>query len=143
MRRPSLQSIALVAAGLPALGIGLAIAVAPRAFYAGYGIALDPDPSLLSELRAPGAALATLGATILAGLARPAMARASLALGALVFFAYAAGRFIGLALDGPPAGGMIEATAIELAIGALCVVVLRRRPAAAVFGGEARLLEAG
>ena len=33
-------------------------AAAPRAFYAGYGVALGSDPSLLNELRAPGAALA-------------------------------------------------------------------------------------
>jgi hypothetical protein len=143
VRRPSLQSLALVAAGLPALGVGLAIALAPRAFYAGYGVALGSDPSLLSELRAPGAALAMLGAAILAGLARPAMARASLALGALVFLAYAAGRLVGLALDGPPARGLIEAIAIELAVGALCLAALRRRPAVAPLDHDTRPIEAG
>lgn len=134
MRRAPLESLALLASGLPALGIGVAIAVAPRAFYAGYGVALGADPSLLSELRASGAALAVLGAAILAGLALPAMARAVLALGAAVFLAYAAGRIIGLALDGPPSPGLIEALAIETAIGALCLVARRRSGARAPLG---------
>ena len=45
-----------------ALAIGGFILTAPMAFYASYGITLAPDASLLSELRAPGAGLAVLGA---------------------------------------------------------------------------------
>lgn len=131
MRLTWLQRTALVAAGLPAVGIGVAITVAPHAFHATYGIALGTDPSLLSELRAPGAALAALGLIVLAGLVRPAMARASAALGATVFLAYAFGRIVSVALDGVPASGLVEAAAIELAIGALCVTAaLRTKPAA-------------
>jgi len=60
------QKIALGVAGITALGIGTVIVAAPHAFYASYGIALGPDPSLLSELRAPGAGLAAFGAVMLA-----------------------------------------------------------------------------
>ncbi len=49
------QKLTLSAAGLTALGIGLAITFAPHGFYAGYGIDLGTDPARLSELRAPGA----------------------------------------------------------------------------------------
>jgi hypothetical protein len=120
-----LSQLALLGAGVPALGIGLAITLAPQAFYGGYGIALGRDPSLLSEVRAPGAALAVLGALILAGLARPAMRRASLRLGAAVFVAYALGRAIGVALDGWPAPGLVAALAFEAAVGGLCLAAAR------------------
>ena len=56
------QKIALGVAGITALGIGASILIAPYAFYASYGIVLAPNPSLLSELRAPGAGLAAFGA---------------------------------------------------------------------------------
>ena len=60
------QKIALSIAGFTSLGIGAFILAAPHAFYASYGIALGQDPSLLSELRAPGAGLAAFGAVMLA-----------------------------------------------------------------------------
>lgn len=123
----------LGAAGLTALGIGLAITLAPHGFYAGYGIDIGSDPAQLSELRAPGACLAALGAVILAGAWRSGMARLSAALGALVFLAFACGRLVGLALDGPPGNAILAALGIELGIGALCLLTLRRQPRAGVM----------
>ena len=127
-----LQKLALGIAGLAALTIGLAIVAAPHGFYATYGIALGADPSLLSELRAPGANLFVLGALILAGAFRPGMARLSAALGAVVYFAYALGRVVSIVLDGLPASGLVEALVIEVVIGGLCLVAfLRAAPQAA------------
>lgn len=121
------QKLTLSAAGLSALGVGLAITFAPHAFYAGSGVEIGHDPNLLSELRAPGANLAMLGAVIFAGVFRPELARRSAALGAAVFLAFAFGRVVGVAIDGPPGSGMLGALAFEVVIGALCLLALRRR----------------
>jgi hypothetical protein len=115
------QKLILGVAGLAALGIGLAILTVPAGFYGTYGIELGADPNLLSELRAPGANLAVLGAIILLGAFRQSMTRLSAAIGGLVFLAYALGRIVSMALDGMPSSGLIEATVIELVIGGLCI----------------------
>ena len=64
-----LQKIALGISGVTSLGIGSFILAAPHTFYASYGITLGFEPSLLSELRAPGAGLAAFGAIMLFDLA--------------------------------------------------------------------------
>ncbi len=119
------QKLTLGAAGLTALGIGLAITLAPHGLYAGYGIDLGTDPTRLSELRAPGANLAALGALILVGALRPGMARLSATLGAVVFLAFAFGRMASIVLDGWPGEGILAAFAIELVIGLLCLSASR------------------
>lgn len=124
------QKTTLAVAGVTALGIGATITVAPQSFYALYGITLGADPSLLSEVRAPGANLAVLGGLMLLGLLRPALTRLSLTLAAAVFLAYAAGRAVGFVLDGIPSAGLLEAFAIELVIGMIAVLAVRLdRPA--------------
>lgn len=125
------QRLVLGAAGLTAGGIGLAILAAPVSFYAGYGIEIGAEPSLLSELRAPGANLAALGAIILVGAVRADWTRISSILGATVFSAFAFGRLVSMALDGAPSSALTGAAAIEIAIGLLCLVALQR-------GGEER-----
>ena len=120
------QKLTLGIAGLAALGIGLAIVTAPASFYATYGIALGSDPNLLSELRAPGANLAALGALILAGAFRQGMQRLATFLGATVFLAHAFGRIVSMVLDGMPSSGLVQAALIELLIGGLCVALLWR-----------------
>lgn len=126
------QKTALGIAGLTALGIGGAILAAPVAFYAGYGIVLTQDASLLSELRAPGTGLAALGAIMLAGLVRAGWAPFSLMAALTVYLAFPAGRLASLVMDGVPSGGIIGALVIELAIAGLCLAAFRRG------GGEAR-----
>lgn len=120
-----LQKIALGIAGASALGIGAAITAIPHAFYASYGIALGSDPSLLSELRAPGAGLAVLGAVMLVGLVRSSLRDLALAAALLVFLAFPAGRIVGLVLDGMPSAGIMAALVFELAVAALCLFAFR------------------
>jgi len=120
-----LQKIALGIAGVSALGIGAAITLAPHAFYASYGITLGSDPSLLSELRAPGAGLAALGAVMLAGLVRPSLSGVALIASLVVFLGFPAGRLIGLALDGMPSAGIVAALVFELGVAALCLFAFR------------------
>ena len=129
-----LEKIALGLSGLTALGIGMSILLAPQSFYAGYGIALGKDASLLSELSAPGAGLAAFGALMLTGIWRASFRPVSVAVALTVFLAFPVGRFIGLAMDGMPSGGIIAALVFELAVAALCLVVFRRRPGQAPAG---------
>ena len=134
MTTTKFQKITLGIAGVTAFGIGGFILASPHAFYASYGIALGTDPSLLSELRAPAANLAALGAVILAGVVRPAWAQVSTAIAVTVFLAFPAGRLLSLIVDGMPSGSVLGALAIEVAIGALCVAALWRRPVRDVSG---------
>lgn len=110
------QTFALGAAGATATLIGAALTIAPAAFLAGSGIALGPDPSLLSELRAPGAALVGMGLLMLAALRRPGLRRPALIAAAIVYAGHATGRLVGLAMDGPPSGAILAALAAEIAI---------------------------
>ena len=126
------QKTALGVAGITSLGIGAFILAAPHAFYASYGVALGADPSLLSELRAPGAGLAAFGAVMLSGIVRPALRQAAIVSALTVFLAFPAGRVLGLVADGMPSDGILAALFAELAIAALCLFAFRRgsRPVA-------------
>lgn len=122
-----LEKVTLAVSGVTALGIGAMITFAPHTFYASYGIALGDDPNLLSELRAPGAGLATLGIMMLLGIWRSALAQLAVAATLIVFLAFPAGRFVGLAVDGVPSPGIISALILEVAIAALCLFAFRKR----------------
>ena len=95
---------------------------------AGQGAAIDlgADPSLVNELRAPGASLAALGLIVFAGFFRPRLAPLSAMLAVTVFLAYAFGRMVSVVADGMPAPGLVEAIFIELAVGGLCLAVFWR-----------------
>ena len=123
------QKIILLISGATAVGIGAAILAVPVAFHATNGIALGDNTSLLSEIRAPGGALLTMGLFMLAGLWRQRLAGFSLAVGAAVFLSYGLSRCIAIAVDGWPEHGLVAAAVIELVIGASCVFGLlgRRR----------------
>lgn len=120
-----LQKTALGISGVTALGVGAFILAAPHAFYASYGISLGSDPSLLSELRAPGAGLAAFGIVMLAGILREAFGQASAVAALTVFVAFPAGRIVGLAADGTPSAGILAALAVEAAIAVLCLLAFR------------------
>ena len=130
MSKLTFQKTTLTIAGVTALAIGLMILAAPHAFYASYGIALSGDASMLSELRAPAANLAALGAVILAGVIRPAWTQVSMTVALTVFLAFPAGRIMSLIFDGMPSDSVLAALGIELVIGSLCV--------AAYFGSSDR-----
>lgn len=120
------QKITLGIAGVTALSIGGFILAAPDAFYASYGIILDANPSMMSELRAPGAGLATLGVIMLAGIVRADWAPVALVAALTVYLAFPLGRIISLAVDGMPSAAVFGAFGVEVAIAALCLVAFRR-----------------
>ena len=134
------QKLALGLAGVTASGIGAFILIAPHAFYASYGISLGTDPSLLSELRAPAAGLLALGALMLAGLLRPAWTQSAVIAALIVFFAFPAGRVIGLIVDGLPSGSVLGALIAEVVIaGMLFAAFGRRRGNALTSGNDTRI----
>ncbi|WP_421906180.1 DUF4345 domain-containing protein [Mameliella sp.] len=120
------QKITLGIAGISALAIGLCILAIPHRFYAGYGITLPHDASLLSELRAPGAGLAVLGGLMLWGMVNSAMRRVAQVAALTVYIGFPAGRLIGLLADGVPSGGILGALAFEIGIAVLCLLAFRR-----------------
>lgn len=123
----TLEKITLGISGLTATGIGGMIMFAPHAFYAGYGITLGDDPSLLSELRAPAAGLTTLGILMFVGIWRSAMAQLAVAATLIVFLAFPTGRFVGIIVDGMPSSGIIGAFVFEIVIAAMCLFAFRKR----------------
>ena len=127
MMMSKFQKIVLGLAGLIAFAIGSFITLAPYAFYASYGIALDSDPNLLSELRGPGANLAALGAVVMAGLFVRSLARISMTIALVIFIAFPVGRIIGIVADGMPSESVLAALAIEVVVGALLLAAFGKR----------------
>lgn len=121
------QKAILFLAGATSVGIGTAILIFPVAFHASYGITLGSDPSLLSEIRAPGGALLVMGLFMLAGLVRPGFANVSRWIAAAVLLSYGLARLLSLALDGMPDEGLLIAAVFEIAIGLLCMTPRRAR----------------
>jgi len=132
------QKITLGIAGVTAASVGSFILAAPQAFYASYGIAPGADPSLLSELRAPGAGLAALGAIMLAGVVRAAWSPVALVAALTVYLAFPAGRLFSLTVDGLPSASVLGALGVEVTIAALCLMAFGRpranKPATPQFG---------
>ena len=116
----------LTVSGLIALVIGASILLAPAQFHATYGTVLGDDANLLSEIRAPGGALLVLGALMLVGVFVNSFAFTSVTIAAAVYLSYGLARIVSVALDGVPAGALLGALAIELAIGAASGITLIR-----------------
>lgn len=125
MQLSRLQMTVLFVAGLTACAIGTFIAVHPQAFYLPYGIDLRGNVDLLSELRAPGANLAAIGGLMLAGLFKPRLRPTAAIASMLVFTAFAAGRVLGIFLDGMPSAAIQVALAIELTMATACFIAFR------------------
>ena len=110
------------------LAIGGTILLVPHTFYASDGIMLGNNPSLLSEIRAPGGLLATSALFILAGAFRPTLRSLALTLTILVYGSFGFSRLVGLSLDGMPSNSLVIATGVELAVAAIGLVILLRYP---------------
>ncbi len=118
--------VILLFAGATAAVIGGFIIAAPALFYSTYGITLGHDVSLLNELRAPAGALFASGLFIASGAVVKRLRFASAVVATLLYLSYGAARLLSIAIDGPPAGGLVQAAIIELLIGVGAVYVLVR-----------------
>lgn len=116
----------LFLSGLLLLGIGGAILLVPHAFHAGNGIVLGDDPSLLSEVRAPGGLLTASSILILLGTFRRHLRQPAMMLTVLIYGSFGLARLLGLVLDGMPSNGLMGSTVIELFVATIGLWILWR-----------------
>ncbi|MEM9089035.1 MAG: DUF4345 domain-containing protein [Cyanobacteria bacterium P01_F01_bin.53] len=114
--------------GLLLLAIGGTILLVPHAFYASDGIMLSSNPSLLSEIRAPGGLLATSALLILTSTFRENLRSLAMTLTVLVYGSFGLSRLVGLCLDGMPSNNLVMATVVELTVAAIGLLILVRGP---------------
>ena len=116
----------LLSSALVAVSIAGTILFAPEAFYAGYGIDIGADATLMNELKAPAGALLIAGLLMFAGVFRTEFVGVSLTIASVVYLSYGLSRLLSMAIDGFPHSGLVSAAAIELGIGAVCLLALMR-----------------
>jgi hypothetical protein len=133
----------LLFAGLILFVIGAAILLAPHSFFAESGVTLGHDPSLLSEIRAPGGLLLASATVVLLGALRHSMRRQALMLAAMVYGSFGVSRLLSMAIDGMPSESLSWATGIELSFAAMCVLSLHRNQFASLTPQGESALEVG
>ena len=116
----------LLVSGLVAAGIAGTILLAPEVFYAGYGIEVGGDATLVNELKAPAGVLLVAGLLMFAGIFRTEFIMVSLTTASVVYLSYGLSRVVSMAMDGLPDAGLVIAAGIELGIGAVCLLALLR-----------------
>ena len=116
----------LLVSGLVLLAVGCTLLITPEVMHAANGVDLGGNPSLLSEVRAPGGALLALGMLVLAGVFVSRLRYPATMIAATVYVAYGLSRLLSMALDGMPAPGIVVAAGIEITIGATSAVLLAR-----------------
>lgn len=115
----------LLLSGLLAVGFGAALLFFPAAMHANNGVDLGGNPSLLSEIRAPGGALLVTGVLIAAGAFFPSLTLASALISTSFYFAYGFSRALSVALDGAPAAPLVKAMVAELVLGGVGALLVR------------------
>ena len=98
----------------------------PTELQAQNDIIIGGNSSLLSETRAPGAAILAASFFMLVGAFRARFSRVALIIGTLFFLSYGAGRVLSIVLDGLPADGLFYAMIGELVMGMATLMVLLR-----------------
>ena len=131
VRRRTLNSsylvkLTLLVSGLIAVGVAGTILLAPEVFYAGYGIEVGGDATLVNELKAPAGVLLAAGLLMFAGVFRTELVLVSLTTASVVYLSYGLSRLLSMAMDGLPDSGLVSAAGIELGIGAACLLALLR-----------------
>ncbi|WP_181043891.1 DUF4345 family protein [Actinokineospora auranticolor] len=121
-----MRRVILFLAGVVGVAVGSAVLFVPAVVHESSETGLVETPGVLSEIRAPGAALVVLSAFILSGAFRPHLARAAALLGAALYLSYGLARAFSIVVDGAPASGVLVAMAAELLLGAACAYVVIR-----------------
>ena len=124
----SLNVLFLSIAGLMLLIIGGAVLLTPQAFYTNDGVLLGNNPSLLSEIRASGGMLTGSALVIFAGIVRPSVRSLAMTLSVLIYGSFGLSRLLSLTLDGMPSNNLLVATAVELTVAAIGIMMLYLKP---------------
>lgn len=115
--------LALVLSGLILVGAGCTMLLAPEVLHSKNGVTLGNDPSLLSEIRAPGGFLFLAGLTIAASAAQDRFVLMGLGLAALVYSSFGVARVYSIFVDGFPAQSLVLVTGLELGVGTLAAIL--------------------
>ena len=113
----------LAVAGVIAVGLGTLILLVPVAFYAGYGLDLTGQVTLLNELRSHGLSLIGIGLFIMTGAVISRFATDALAVSAFFYLSYGLSRLVALTLDGWPGQGLAISCAVELVVGVIALLI--------------------
>ncbi len=125
----SIGTIYLTLAGLLLLTIGGAVLFAPHAFHASNGIDLGNNPTMLSEIRAPGGLLAVVAMLALISVVRHRLRAFTLPLLVLVYGSYGLARVVSMVQDGMPASSIVGAAFIELIVAIIGIAIIWRQRA--------------
>lgn len=123
------ERVLLAGSGTLLSVIGAAMLTKTEAFLAMSDVEFTPNPSLLSELKAPSVLLILAGAFMLIGSVRTRFADLGLTLGAIVYGSYGAARIAGMVIDGLPTGSLLIATLIEVVLATLLMAFRLAKPA--------------
>lgn len=123
----AMPSVVLLLGGTVAGFVGLSLLTDPLRFYASYGLELDGQTSLLSEFRGNAGMLVSIAALLAMGAFTPKLRTPASGLGAVVYLGYAAGRGVGISVDGMPHPNLVYAAVAELALGLCCAWVYTRK----------------
>lgn len=121
MKNSKILNTILLISGLIAAGVGVAILLVPVAFYAGNGVDLGANSSLLNEIRATGGGLLACGILIMSGAFVAKLRFTAIVICMLIYLAYGLSRLLGMAMDGMPTEGLVNAAVLEIIIGLLSV----------------------
>jgi hypothetical protein len=115
--------------GVIGLAIGGSILFIPDQFQANANIVYPSNPSLYSEVRAPGAFLALLSGGILAAVFVRAWRLYALFVIGAINIAYGLGRVVSIVLDGMPSSTILIAMSVEFlaAMIAIYLVMIYQR----------------
>lgn len=123
-----LSKAVLAVSGALLGGVGVSLLFAPRAFLGINHIHVaPPNPSLLSEVSAPGGFLIIIATLMILGSIKDRFTNLALVAGALVYGSYGVSRLISMTINGLPANSLIVATFFELSVAGI-LVTLKMKP---------------
>ena len=121
MKNSKVLKIVLFVSGLIAASVGGAILLMPADFYASNGIDLGGQVSLLNEIRASGGVLLAAGILIISGSFVANLTFTAVVIASLLYLSYGLSRILSFTIDGMPSDGLVQAAALEIAIGVVCL----------------------
>jgi len=123
MKNLKALKVVLFVSGFIAASIGASILIMPAIFYATNGIVLNGNISLLNEIRASGGALLAAGILIISGSFVASLTFTAMVISTFLYLSYGLSRIISFVIDGMPSDGLVQAAALEIVIGLVCLYV--------------------
>ena len=117
MQKSPFLTAVLCISGLVAIAIATMILTSPVNFYAANHIDINGNVNLLSEIRAPAAALLAIGILLLTGAFMSQLTFTATILSTVFYLAYGVSRVASMVIDGIPTHSLIWAAIVELTLG--------------------------